>query len=235
MALEIKSKTLVAKPVDKYRVTDITGMYSVNNAGGWGAPNPELAQSAIWAVVIRKASGGDELLSPVLTNFVYDPTASNDKETSIEFNYKNDGRLATYLGRLPVSLDGILYVTGASILNGDYFYYSSGGNYAWKRVGSDNVALTSLVELTENSGTVSQKFCEEIIPGRLAVELQKLYKKYRLERTKKCDNAEEIHQEYLKFYGDIQGAVYAFYSDLKVEAQEQIEDKLSEYQLLNIY
>lgn len=235
MALSMKVKTLVSKLVDKYRVTDITAEYSVSNTGGWGAPNVELNQSAVWAVVIRKASTGDEVLTPVLTNFVYDAAATNDKETSIEFNYKNDGHLEVYLGRLPVSLDGATYVSGGSIAEGDYFYWSSGGNYAWKKDTGVNVALTTLVELTENAATVTQVFCEELIPARIAVELQSLYKQYRLKRETQCDDAEELFQQLLRLQQDIQGAFYAFHSDLKVEAQAQIEDKLDEYQLLNKY
>lgn len=235
MALEMNVKTLVTKLVDKYRVTDITGEYSAANLGGWGAPNVELAESAVWAVVIRKASTGDELLTPVLTNFVYDPAAANDKETSIEFDYLNDGHLETYMGRLPVSLDGTTYVTGGVIGEGEYFYWSSEGNYAWKLTEGVAVALESLVELTENEGSITQDFCEELIPARIAIELQTLYKKYRLNRDTKCDDAEEIFQELLKLQQDIQGAFYAFHSDLKVEAQAQIEDKLDEYKLLNNY
>jgi hypothetical protein len=235
MALEMSLKTLVHRPVDKYRVTDTTGQYGTANLGGWGDPNVELSESAIWAIVIRKASTGDELLTPVLSNFVYDPTAANDKQTSIEFNYLNDGHLESYMGQLPVSLDGDTYVSGGTIGEGEYFYWSSGDTFAWKREGGVNIAVESLAELIENEGIVTQTFCEELIPARIAIELQSLYKKYRLQRDTKCDDAEQVFQQLLKLQQDVQGAFYAFHSDLKVEAQTQIEDKLAEYQLLNKY
>lgn len=232
MALILKNSYQVTIPVDKIRVKDTTGEYDASsNVGGWGTPNTELSEIALWAIVVRKAVSGDEYLSPVTNNFVYDPTASNDKQTTIEFLYSNDGVLNIYLGFLNVSEDGETYLIGGDpIEDGDFFYWANGGVYSWKRVDGDNEELTS-VEIIENED-ISRVLCSDLVAARLAVQAQKIYKKYTIERVKNIDDAEPLFDEINKLQTDIQGAYYTFASNLSSQAQSQIETLLDSYQLL---
>jgi hypothetical protein len=232
MALTLKSAYEVTKVVDKIRVKDKTGAYSASNTGGWGAPNLELADVALWATVIRKASTGDEYLEPVLTNFVRDAAAENADESVIEFKYKNDGVIEVYLGYLNVSEDGINYIDDTAIEDGDFVYYADDGKYIWRMEDGELVEAT-IEELIENDDIVTHELCEDIVAARLAVQAQKDYKKYRLQRIKEVDDAEPLYDELQKLFTDIQGAYYTFYSGLKVECQSQIESLLDEYQLVN--
>jgi hypothetical protein len=234
MPLTLKNKYEVTVAVDKIRVIDKTGAYNATtNAGGWGAPNPELDEVALWATVVRKALSGDEYFAPSTVNYVYDPVAANSKETTIEFKYSNDGVFNIYLGYLSISENGDTYlVGGGAIQDGDFFYWSSGGKFIWQRVGGVNQEAT-LAQLIA-SDDVSKVLCEDLVAARLSVEAQKKYKKYRIQRLKKVDDAEPLFDEINKLFTDIQGAYYTFYSNLKVEAQSQIESLLDAEQLLNV-
>jgi hypothetical protein len=91
----------------------------------------------------------------------------------------------------------------------------------------------TIEELIENDDDNPNVMCEDVIAARLAVQAQKDYKKYRLQRIKEVDDAEPLFDELNKLFTDIQGAYYTFYSGLKIEAQSQVESMLDEYQLLN--
>jgi hypothetical protein len=232
MSLILKNSYEVTKVVDKIRVKDKTGASSASNTGGWGDPNIDLNSIALWATVIRKASSGDEYLEPVLTNFARDAAATNSDETIIEFKYKNDGVVEVYLGYLNVSTDGINYIDATPIEDGDFVYYAFNNKYLWKM--DEGVLVEATIEeLIENDDDNPNVMCEDVIAARLAVQAQKDYKKYRLQRIKEVDDAEPLFDELNKLFTDIQGAYYTFYSGLKIEAQSQVESMLDEYQLLN--
>jgi hypothetical protein len=229
MAQTIKPDYSVAITGTSLFVKDKSGAYdAIDNPGGWGAPNPEIAESCVFAAVIRKASSGDEYLVGVSPDRVFDPLALNTKETLFEFTYKNDGAHEIYIGRLPVSDDGSNLINSAGTIPEDTFFYWDGK--FWQLV--DSVAVEKQMVDLINEPTVVQGLCEDIIACRLAIQKQSLYKDYRKNRELNCDDAEPIFQELLKLREDIQGSVYAYYSGLKIEAQDQIESLLDKYQLV---
>jgi hypothetical protein len=231
MPVSPKVKYAVSVDVQTYRLTDITGEYSASNTGGWGSPNADLAQSALVFAVNRKASTGDAFMSPVASQVVFNALATNATVTEVDFEFSNDGVLEMSLLVLPASGDGVTYLSGPAIAEGDYFYWSSAGNLIWQMVDSAPVAITDYNSLVGLTGDIIQVTEEDILLPQLAVKKQALYKEYRLERDKQCDRAKKLFDELLRLSQNIQGAIYAFYSELTVEAQDQVESMLEEYQL----
>jgi hypothetical protein len=224
-------KYAVTIDVSKLVVTDITGAYDAStNPGGWGGTN-QLDESAVWAVVTRKASTGDEFFEPVASQIIFDNAALNTKETEFEFEFINDGVLEVVLGMLKASTDGINYAGGGAIGEGEIFYWSNAGTLIWKMVSG----TPEVVEINDLVGddNVVQTLASDILLPRLAVQKQALYKEYTIKRDTRCDDAQELFDELQKLSQDIQGAIYAYYSGLTVQAQDQVETMLDRYKLLN--
>jgi len=211
-------------------VTDKTGQYDVTtNPGGWGAPNEELAESCLVVVVVRKASGGDELFEPISPTvaYLYDNSATNADEKEFEIKWAADGVIDVGIIRLPVSLDDTNYVDTGTIQEGDFYFYN---NAVRERVSGIGEVFTDYGSLLDE-GALLKGVCSDIATPALAIQTQSLYKEYRLSRETDCDDAEELLQEIVKLNTDIQGAYYTFYSNLAVEAQAQVEDLLDKYEL----
>lgn len=241
MALILKNKYQISIDAKKIFITDITGQFvSLLNEGGWGTSNPNIADICLFAIVIRKDSESDQQMVPVSNQFVEDPTALNTKETSFEFTFLNDGVIECTLGYLPISVGantvGTLYKDAGEVTLGDYFFYDGKVWFANPAPAPGDPQIQEITDysiLLENSGTINQVLCSDIAFPRLAVEKQKLYKKYRVARETKCENPLPLWEELLKLSQDLQGSSYAFYSTLKIEAQDQIESLINKYQLTN--
>lgn len=241
MALALKNKYQITIDATGIFVTDTTGQYAAStNEGGWGAPNPDLATMCVFAIVIRKDSSGDQQMVPVSNQFVADPVALNTKETAFEFTFLNDGVIEATVGTIPVAdgdnAVGTAYLSGGVVALGDYFYYNNAVWYANPAPDPGDPVIQEITDysiLLENSDTIVQVLCSDIAFPRLAIEKQKLYKKYRVARETKCENPSPLWDELLKLSQDLQGASYAFYSTLKIEAQDQIESLIDKYQLTN--
>ncbi len=239
MALELKNKYQVSIDATKIVVTDITGAYAATtNEGGWGAPNPELDTMCVFAVVIRKDSAGDQQMVPLTNQFVQDPTALNTKETAFEFTHLNDGVIEVTVGALRASdgdnAVGTAYLSGGVVALGDYFYYNGSVWFANPAPDPGDPTIQEVTDysvLLENTDIIDQVICYDIAFPRLAIEKQKLYKKYRVARETKCENPIPLWDELLNLSQDLQGASYAYYSTLKIEAQDQIESLIDKYQL----
>lgn len=230
----LKIKYSVNVDASIFKVTDITGAYaSPGNITGWGTPNWPLNETALWAVVKRIASAGDEYFVADTVDLVYNPAATNADQTAIEFTYLNDGVFDITMGALQVSTDGIHHLTGGGVIGeGEYFYWDSAGHQVWQMVSGVPVAVTDIHTLVGVSNIV-QTTMTDILEPRLAIEKQLLYKDYFNLRSKDCEDAEPKFQELLKLSQDIQGSIYAFYSGLSVQAQSMVETMLDTYELVN--
>lgn len=239
MALTLKSEYSILNDGSKIYVTDKTGAYNATtNPTGWGSPNYTRAQSCLVCLVIRQSSSGEQLFTGS-SYYVYDNTLPNTEETEFVFTFALDGVLDICLVRLPVSTDHVNYIGGGTAANGEYYlyagvgdtpgiYYRSGGLY-------EIVYSNEYIEIpyTNSDPSSSQRntITTEITTPLLAIEAQKLYKIYRVEREKDCDDAEPLFQEILKLHEDIRGAYYTFWSDLTAEAQNQVESLLDKYKI----
>lgn len=234
MALTLKSEYSILNDGTKIYVTDKTGAYNATtNPTGWGTPNYQLAQSCLLCVVIRQSSSGEQLFTGS-SYYVYDNTLPNTEETEFVFTFALDGVLDICLVRLPVSTDHANYLDGGTAANGDYYLYAGTGDTPgiYYRIGGTYslVPSTDYIEIPYENGTLSNIYTDITTP-LLAIEAQTLYKSYRVEREKDCDDAEPLFQEILKLHEDIRGAYYTFWSDLTAEAQNQVESLLDKYKI----
>jgi hypothetical protein len=229
-----KVKYEISVDTTKFRVTDITGEYSATNLTGWGAPNAILAQTALVFAVKRKDSEGDEWLAPEISQVVFDELATNDMEKAVDFVYTTDSIFEISLMLLPGSDDGVNYLAGGVIPDDDYFYWANSGNTIWKMTLGTPVAVTDPNTLVGLTGDVTQVTETDILLPKLAVKKQAMYKEYRLVRMNDCESPKykDLRWSLVELSQDIQGAIYAFYSGLTVQAQDQVESMLEEYQLV---
>lgn len=230
MALTLVSEISFSKDATKIYVTDKTGEYSATNLTGWGSSNVELAESCLVCLVIRKGSEGDEVFEAITptAHFIYDDALLNDAETVFEIEWRTDAVIDVVLVRLPVSLDGTTFVDVGGVIEGSYYYYN---DVLYHYVGAQAVPITDYTDLVDAVGvdrTIDDCFGTPL----LAIKAQEIYKEYRVEREKDCDDAEPILREYERLLADIQGLSYAFYSGLTVEAQNQIEDLLDKHEII---
>lgn len=229
-----KVKYSITQKVDKLVVTDMTGEYDVtSNPGGYGDPNEDLNTLAVWAAVFLKHSTGDILFEPVTTYALFDDSADNTKQTTRDFLFKNDGVIDVYIGTLPVSPDGVVYLNGDAIQLDGFFYRNTEGGPFWKKTINGNIGYAT-PEILIGDDSVVQALCSDITLPRLAKEKQRVYKEYRKLKGTSCEGKDEVlWRQLLELSQDIQGAYYAFYSNLKIEAQDQVESMLSQYNLEN--
>ena len=218
----------------KIYVKDVTGAYdATTNPNGYGAPNAELNETALVCIIQRMASTGEELFEAInpVNPYVFDNTALNTKETEFEFNFAMDGVMDISIIALRVSMDGETYLDDDSgISEGEYFYWD-GGIYKMETPTPDEIENSDLAELFEWDDLV-YKTCSDILAPKLALKRQDLRRKYMVQRKKDVDDAEPLFQEGLKLAEDIRGAYYTFYANMKVEAQNQIEQLLKLYELI---
>lgn len=210
-------------------VTDLTGAYSGTNLGGWGAPNVELNQSCIFALVIRKASTGDEVFEGWTSLFVYDSGAANDKETGFDIKFALDGVLDIVIGRLPVSANGSTTVDTipVALTEGMFFYYLG---KVYKKVSGVNVEVTDYTDLVGEVG-VLQSTCDDVLYPMLCLEQQSIYKEFVLEELEKCPDADDLFNKSLRLYMEMVAVSRAFWSNLKIQAQDKLETLLTKYEI----
>jgi hypothetical protein len=233
MSLIPKSEIAFSKDGTKIYVTDKTGAYDATlNPGGWGAPNLNIYERCLMCLVIRKGSEGDELYEAIAPSvpYVYDDSAVNTEEKVFEVKYRIDTTMDVVLAVLPVSLDQTTYVDGGNVTDGDYYYYN--GSIYHQESGSP-VLVTDYLPIAEDAN-VLKDVCETFGVPWLTIKLQSIYKDYRIEREKKCDDADDLWDEYQHLLADIQGLSYTYYSGLLIEAQNQIEDLLDKHEITGL-
>tara|TARA_R110000850_G_scaffold34024_6_gene92312 strand:+ start:15900 stop:16502 length:603 start_codon:yes stop_codon:yes gene_type:complete len=92
MALDLKFNYTITSDRSKLIVTDITGLYSVNNLEGWGAPNIERSSVGLYAYVTYQPFGKVlETQTAITEIFDIDINYLNDHKSTFEFVYNKDG------------------------------------------------------------------------------------------------------------------------------------------------
>jgi len=234
MALVIKSENLSNRAADRLWITERSGLYdAIDNPGGWGAPNPDQDVSAFVAIAIRKASVADEMLLPVSSAAFFNPTAGNSDEHSTEFYYINDGVYDFYLIRLPVSNDGVTDLESNALGEGDYFYLT-GSNDIYQRTGSQNVLVPDyrvLIDISQSN--VIQNYCQNYYGGQQTIARQQKYREYKIARQGKMAEKPIFFDCYERTL-EIISQEYSFRSGLLIDAQNQVETALDEYDIDNV-
>lgn len=92
MALEIKFDYAITSDRTKLVITDTTGVYSVNNLTGWGAPNTERSTVGLYAyVTYQPFDKPRETVTNITPVFDINGTYTNSHVSIFEFNFTKDG------------------------------------------------------------------------------------------------------------------------------------------------
>jgi hypothetical protein len=92
MALALDFKYEITSDKTKVIVTDQTGLYSVNNVGGWGSPNIDRNSVGLYAyVTYQPYNTALKTLTSLTPVFDIDVLYGNDYESVFEFSYFKDG------------------------------------------------------------------------------------------------------------------------------------------------
>lgn len=92
MALQLKFDYSITSDRTKLIITDTTGIYDVNNIGGWGAPNPTRASLGLYAyVTYQPFDKPRETVTNITPVFDINGTYTNSRVSIFEFNFTKDG------------------------------------------------------------------------------------------------------------------------------------------------
>lgn len=221
MALDIKFYTQLDYRAENVWIIDNTGEYdAANNEGGWGAPNPELSESALLALARVNTSEGYVNLTPVGSNLVHDNVALNSKINSFQFAYVTDGWHEYYLYWLAVSDDGVSDINGRPLAEGEYFYYRTLLKL-YKIESGTAVEVTDASEIIGKEGTTFT-LCEKLEQGKLSMKRASYYSQYKSERNTACDTT-QIMNKTRTLTEDIISNDYDFRVGMKTQAQTNVE------------
>jgi len=217
--------------------TDKSGAYDPDtNTGGWGNPNPELSESALLVIAIRKASA--TALSFVSAHqIIYDSGATNADEFQWQMNYPSQhGHIQVWMMRIWVSDDGIIDKSGDhAIEEGDFFFIPANPDTVFMKTGSGVDAVEEVTDLTdlinsEDETNPYQIICEDLFINLLAKKAARLMKEKILARQREnTSQFEDLRDQITDITQGIQSADYAFRGGLTVEANAQIESLTDEY------
>jgi len=213
--------------------TNKNGEYTTANTGGWGAPNPELNQSAILCLAKRL----DEFLTFVSDQVYYSETATNDFEPQFQINYPDkDGWIQIWQMRVWVSEDAIMDVSGTHVLvDGDFFYIPGQANKIFMKTGSGDDAYAQVTDynvMINSTDDTNPYFvmCEDLFYNKLAKKYNDLYKQYTLARNPQNTEAmSDLSSQMNDIQINIVGADYSFRGGLKYQANDIIEDLIDRY------
>lgn len=212
--------------------TDKTGAYNAaTNLGGFGAPNPTLARSALLSLIQRSMPDGEAWLTALTPQIVHNPLAVDTDVNDFGFTYINDGHHIAHLLRLRVSDDGgINDLDGVVINEEDYFTI---GAVLYQKVGGINVEVPLadyplLIEVAAITKTV----CENMFYNKLWIKARDFYKEGMDFRNANCkEEADEAFAKHDELKRDIAGADYTFRSGLKLQAESIVKNLLDKYEI----
>lgn len=224
MALNIKITQEVLNSGESLIFTDETGVYSVNNEGGWGLPNKERVNHAILFYVKRLPYNKDPEILSLSNSFVdYNSAYTDSTQSSFTIDYKDDGWYQTYFIVLPIDYttpeaNDIKYNTSTETIekyNGTVWETFNietegsedlllGGDYEFGFV--EEIFQLNLIE-QKNCSTVNYIDCLQC-------------------NTCKCD---KYFEDTSKLYILIQSIDYIFWSNKKYEAVKTLEKANKEF------
>lgn len=229
--MALQPKMLVQNDSDgvHFWVTDKTGVYSVDNEGGWGSPNWTRAKTALlFYGFYTPTEGDDSSVQVVGTPIVYDDTLENTDETEFQLNHVNDGWYTLYLIALKVSLDGISDIDSVPLVEDEFFYNPTlNAVYQYKALGNQLIEDYSI--LADDQGVVKGK-CERLLHPKLSMHESKVFYDYWNKRKEGCDYKEALIAG-MELNYSLGGANSAFYRGLQMQGQDIIENLLTQNEL----
>lgn len=213
-------------------LTDLTLAYAaVSNAGGWGAPNLELNQTALlayvgkWVVSADATSSVLTALVPISSAIAYLNTNPNTVQQSIGFNYLTDGHYTSVLMAIPAAVNDTTTLAGNTIVNGNY-YYKAGVIYQ-KTAGG--ILLVTDYSLPAADGGVIKVTYDKMFFNKLSVKNQlEYYRDYCAARNlNDPDAANALRDKMDELKIDLSGAIWEF-AAANYRTAENIVDQLLE-------
>lgn len=229
MALGPKQLLQTNRDADRLWSTDKTGVYNADsNDGGWGDPNPELNESALLFLAVRKGST-ETYLEAVGTQVFNNPAATNATENSCEFVLAEDGHHRVYLFQFDVSDDGVTYLKdGEVIAEEDYFFYD--GDLCQKTGGEIVVVEVEDYPNLIDDANVTQDYAENIFYPKLMMKLQNIIQTQISYREKNQTQEEEYYKGIARdLRDDLESAYNLFWSGLTIQANSLIESLTNKY------
>jgi hypothetical protein len=201
MALELKLKYAITTDRTKLVVADDTGVYSVNNTGGWGTPNINRNSIGLLCYVSYQPYdkplinlSATQAISPI---FLTDPAYLNTEISEFEFNYIGDGWYRIALIAMTQAQYNLLTPADfEDLINSEEY----------TNVYLEDIPMVNLI---------TQKNCQS----------EKYFDCLQC-TTCKCD---QIKEELVKIDALIQATDYRFHSAKQFEAQRMVEILTKQY------
>lgn len=209
MALSLKlSRTGINKTGTEMYLSDVTGIYSEDNPGGYGTPNPSREQLALVFQAIYHPSTGDEFLEII----PYDP----ETVENITIQTNKDGYIEVVVAAVPKTVPTV---------EGEYGYQS--GNIV-QLVGGSLVPKTPLELLADPLYTQVTSF-KTVLLARIAIYRNRAnLDLVKLKQAKADDRSHnrviaDKEAEFNFVRGLLEGARYQWCLDSYISAQLIVE------------
>lgn len=201
-------------------IEDITGVYSVNNEGGYGTPNNDRsAYAGVLYVQYTPYSGVLEYPTFTTNQIFYDNTYENTEKSKFAITYSKDGWYTFVYSLVPTS----------ALAEEGNIYYDTSLDALRYHDGNDWTLLTDF-SLLDNLSQFETVKLDRLIDTKLILEYNKLLEEYNNCYfncdTCKCD---EKYESLNKLSIFLKAAQYRFASNKRNLAQQMIE------KLTNIY
>lgn len=239
MALELKGLPQISQDGKSLWFTDKTGEWvDTDNEGGWGAPNVELADSALLSFVYRMENP-TKLLTPVGSTIKFNVAAENTDEYSFQTEYYRDGYTQFHSVRLMVSLTDTESIDSGGAVTfviGDVWYNSNDFLVKHKLSASETVTLDLTLmddlELILASASVTTLLCEQMFYKDLSIEKNNRYNQMReARRLEDTGQVQRLRVDQMDLLLGTSSAAYQFSYGLKNEAHDTIESLLDDFKI----
>jgi hypothetical protein len=176
--------------------TDITGVYSVNNTGGYGTPNADRADVALYFYAKRLPYNKPFEVVSLATNYIdYNSEYTNEYKSTFELEYDKDGWYQVFIIALPISYDtpsngDVRYNTVSEkieiyndgwedfdlddtetvLLSGDYEYGSHEDIYQLNLIDQKNCATVNYIDCIQCTSCKCDQHFEEASKSKMLIE-----------------------------------------------------------------
>ena len=219
MALDLSFELQMSEDGLSWYIQDTTLAYSASNTGGYGSPNPELANQAMMLFVQRVTDSGNIAESILSTQIV---TGLAVYDHAWQVNHSADGHYKIGMFAIPVTTDGITTADGDTIVADDIVYYNG---LVQEYNGSTYAEVTDYSTLFDEAGVAQEVQELPLYPLIQIIYAQKLelYVNNRNSGDVLDQYEQEEFDEIERLRLDLEGAHYLFWSGSPTEYRDTIE------------
>ena len=222
MALELQNILEIEVDGSVFWITDDTGQYDVNNLGGFGAPNEEIADICLFIFSEQIEDSGNTVVTVLSGQFA---TGLATFDHVFQLTLAEDGHYKTGMFSIPVSTDGVVTLAGATIVTDDIVFYQG---KVQKYNGATFDEITDFTLLYDEPN-VAQVVRENLIYPDVMIARSALWKTYRDKRIENCEDLSDELKEIQILDLDIQGMEYDFRRGQLSTARVILEELKAKY------